>query len=402
VLEEADGRFTVRGVIGTIRLSAGVALDVAPKVGAQEDWVAAVLDLLLASDRIDVAGERRGGLSRHRNLLDVLAGVYAERLHRALRRDGPILVMERREANTPMLKGKLQTTAWARRAGWEPSRFPVAFQELSTDNGYSRTLAYVACLLAGGTDVPRIRGSLLDSARALRPGAPELVHADVHSALRSLPSQWAAYGPAWDIAISVLTRRSLLASTGARHGVSLAIEAWPLLERLLQRALNAAVQIGHEDSVKLSAPSKHETILLRSATDSGVVDRTAVDRTVVDRTVVPDGRLMGDRRQLATFEAKYAGCNPETGPPREHIFQALSTAAACDSPLAVLVYPKDFDPMWWTVEGFGKRPLHLAAIGLGLFDYRAGTGDIARGKRLLELLDGPPVAVTVPVMAGAR
>src|SRR4051794_17218445 len=140
--------FTIRGVVGTIAVRAGVVLDVAPKVSADDNWIAAVLDLLLPPDPIDVAGDRRAGLAPHRNLLDVLAGIYADRLGRALRRDGPILVMERRQATMPMLKGKLRVTDWARRAAWEPHRFPVAFQELTADNDYSRALARVATLLA--------------------------------------------------------------------------------------------------------------------------------------------------------------------------------------------------------------------------------------------------------------
>lgn len=392
VLEEADGKFVVCGVIGTISLSPGTVLDVKPKVGAGEDWIAATLDLLLAHDRIEIAGNRRAGLARNRNILDVLAGIYAERLRRALRRDGPILVMERRGASMPMLKGKLQATTWARHAAWEPNRFPVSFQELLADNDYSRSLAYVAGLLARGTNVPRIRGSLLSSACALRPGAPELVHADAHVALRRLPSQWAAYEPAWDIAVSVLTRRSLLASSGTRHGVSLAIEAWHLLERLLERALQATVRIGRENCLTLSAPRKCRTPLLRDLTPE----------KPSDRSVIPDGRLADRTGQLATFEAKYAKYSLSKGPPREHVFQALATAAACASPLAVLVYPSDFVPQWWAVEGFGERPKHLVSVGLGLFDYRRGAGDLARGQRLLALLDGPPASASVSTAVASK
>jgi hypothetical protein len=389
VLEEAAGTFTVRGVVGTIALRPGVVLDVAPKVAVEADWIAATLDLLLSPDRIDVAGDRRSGIAQRRDLLDVLAGIYADRLRGALRRDGPILVMERRTTTAPVLKGKLRTSAWARRAAWEPHRFPVAFQELAADNDYSRALAHVAHVLARGACSPRTRGSLLDSARALRPGAPELTHAETHLALRRLPSQWSAYAPAWDIAVSVLTRRSLLGSVGARHGVSVALETWPLLERLLERALHAAVRAGRDSGRMISAPAKHATTLLRAAGDGALPVRS----------VIPDGRLVEDARHVATFEAKYARCDAAAGPPREHVFQALATAAACQSPLAVLVYPDDFAPAWWRVSGWDGAPRWLAAIGLGLFGYRRGAGDRARGARLLELLAGPPSPETRPAVS---
>jgi hypothetical protein len=375
-LEEAAGQFTLRGVVGSIALQSGVVLDLAPKVDVGDDWINAVLDLLLAPDRIDVAGDRRAGLAPHRNLLDVLATIYDERLRRALRRDGPILVMERHEDELGILKGKLLVTKWAAKAAWRPHRFPVAYQQLTSDNDYTRTLAYVATVLAPAAPTPALRGSLLQSSRMLRPGAPELTYSTPHSALRRLPAQWGAYSPAWDIAASVLTRRALLSSVGARQGVSLVIEAWPLLERLLDRALQAAVRKAGETGRVLVAPRKSGTILL-TPLSAGVGPR---------RAVVPDGRLLESGVHLATFEAKYARFKLAEGPPRDHVFQAVATAAAAESPLAVLVYPDAFEPVSWRVHGFDGRPGKLTAIGLGLFSYRRGDGDAVRGQRLLDLL----------------
>jgi hypothetical protein len=376
-LEETAGVFTLRGVVGTIALQSGVFLDVAPKVEVGEDWINAVLDLLLPPDRIDIAADRRAGFAPHRNLLDVLSTIYDERLQRALRRDGPILVMERREDELGILKGKLNVTKWATQAAWRPHRFPVAFQHLTSDNDYTRTLAYVAATLASAAPTPKVQGSLLYGMRMLRPGAPELAYVLPHSALRRLPSQWAAYEPAWDIAASVLTRRALLSTVGARYGVSLVIEAWPLLERLLERALDAAVRRASDTGRMLSAPRKRGTVLLTPVAHGA------------SRRVVPDGRIIEGGHHLATFEAKYARFELADGPPREHVFQAIATAAAADSPHAVLVYPDAFDATSWNVHGFGGRPSLLTAIGLGLFGYRRGDGDIVRGEKLLKLLEAP-------------
>jgi hypothetical protein len=377
VLEEAGRALTVRGVLGTVAIRPDVILDVAPRVGVGDDWVGAVLDLLTVPDRIDIAGDRRAGTAPQRNLVDALAAIYWRRLAAALRRDGPILVMERRESVLPVLKGKVRVSEWARRSAWEPHRFPVAFQELTSDNDYSRALAYVAGVLAHGTRDPRVRDGLLGGARQLRPGAPELTQAASQLALRRLPTQWAAYEPAWDIAASVLSRRSLLGSVGARHGVSVAIEAWPLLERLLQRSLQAAVRAASDSGRVLVVPPKSSTTLLSSA-PGHVVPR---------RGVIPDGRLLEGERQLATFEAKYARFARTDGPPREHVYQALSTAAACGSPTSILVYPETFDPAVWEVRGFDGRPARLVAVGLGLFRYRRGSGDRARGRLILDALD---------------
>lgn len=384
---EADGRCTVSGLVGTIAIRPGVRLEIAPKVDPDGDWIAAVLDLLELGDRFDAAGDRRSGFAAHRDMLDVLAALYAERLRRALRREGPLLVMERRTDESAFLKGRLDTTAWSRTALWQPHRFSVAYQSLTADNAYSRTLAVVARRLAATAADPAVRGSLLDSARALRPGAPQVVHADAGVELRPLPPQWSIYAPAWDIAVAVLGRRALLGSTGTRHGVSLVVEAWPLLERLLERSLDAAVAAAGAAGRALSRPAKRKIPMLEP--DPG----NPWART---RTVEPDGVLEDEGTVIATFEAKYQRTGPpsqRTGekspswPTREHLFQALTTAAVCDSPLSVLVYPERLEPAWWTVKGLNGHPVRLAAIGLDLFGYRSGSGERERGELLLALLE---------------
>ncbi len=379
LLKEEAGRFTITGVVGTISVAPGVLVDVAPKIQPGDDWINSVLDLLTATDRVRIAGDRRAGLSQHRNLLDVLAGIYAHRLRTALRRDGPLLTMERQESTLPLLKGKLRTTAWVRRASWEPHLFPVAYQYLTADNGYARALAYVAQALARSTTVSRTRGMLLTDARALRPGFADVAHAPAGAALRGLPSQWAAYQPAWDIVVSVLSRRSLLGAIGSRFGVSIGIEPWPLLETLLKRSLDAAVHLSLQDGRMLDNPGRLAFELLAALPGS----------SYGSKRVEPDGLLYEAGEPVASFEAKYARRWAARWPAREHYFQALSTAAAIGSPLAILVYPESFEPVWWRVTGFDDAPKHLAAIGLGLFSYRRGTGDRERGRRIVDVLAGP-------------
>jgi hypothetical protein len=197
---------------------------------------------------------------------------------------------------------------------------------------------------------------------------------------RPLPAQWSVYQPAWSIAVAILSNSSLLRSTGQHRGVEVAIEAWPLLEHLLERGLRAAQ---HEEAAKGRAidivPKQLHPLL------------TNPSQLASARFVEPDGQLAEAGQTIATFEAKYSpGPLPSGWPPRPHLFQALSTAAACDSPLAVLVYPRSFDAIWWDVAGFGGRPSQLAALGLGLFSYRRGTGDAAAGQALSGVLAGRP------------
>jgi hypothetical protein len=387
VISEEAGQFTVRNVVGTVRLDDVTALEVAPKVGADEDWVRAVLDLLVGPDRIDIGGERLSGLAPSRpELLEVLASAYATRLRRALHRDGPLLLIHRRHDRLAVFKGKLQTSPYLRAASWRPHVFPVGYDVLSPDNDFARAMAFVARLLAASTTSPNVRGSLLESASALRPGCAEEVQVDPAVALRPFPEQWGVYRPAWSIAVAVLTRTSPLRATGQHHGVEVAIEVWPLLERLLERALNDAARTAQASGRPLMRVPKAATPLLTSPSAGGS-----------PRGVEPDGQLVENGATVATFEAKYSA-RGQRWPNDDHVFQALSTAAACGSPLAALVYPESFPFVWWDVIGFGGHPKELVAVGLGLFSYRRGVGDRERGDLLLKLLSGrPPIGVERPI-----
>jgi hypothetical protein len=386
LLSENAGQFTISGVIGTVSLGPGKVLQVTPKTSPNEDWIAAVLDLLIGSDRIDAAGERTAGLSpNRRSLLEVLAAIYAARLKRAIRRDGPLLLIERTEADLPHLKGRLQATPWIRHAAWRPHRLPVSFDRLTPNNDFSRALSAVALILADVTQSVQTRNALLEAARTLRPGFPQWAPVTLGVATRRLPPQWSVYQPAWSIAAAILARRSLLRRRGVYQGVSIVIEAWPLLERLLERALSKAVQIARLAGRDLSVSPKQSKTLLTPLVGLGAQEHC----------VIPDGRLLDGRATVATFEAKYKapdGAQPD----RADIYQALCAAATHESPLAVLIYPESFPPAWWRVEGFAGRPSHFAAVGLGLFSYRHGTGDFERGETILKLLNGPPVSTGQP------
>ena len=162
--------------------------------------------------------------------------------------------------------------------------------------------------------------------------------------------------------------------------MSLAIEAWPLLERLLERALRAAVQLSEQRGQAPDGPgAKHHTRLL-AGMNTGAPLRSC--------------RMVGSptrtKHHVATFEAKYARSDSDRWPPREHYFQALATAAACGSDLAVLVYPDSFDPFWWTTTSFnGHAGPPGRRLASSLFSYRRGPGTSNGDKHCLDLLDGP-------------
>jgi hypothetical protein len=169
--------------------------------------------------------------------------------------------------------------------------------------------------------------------------------------------------------------------------LEVAVEAWPLLETMLTRSLVAA---------SIEATARGASVVVDP---SGANLLASISAGAQRRDVVPDGRLGDGPTTLATFEAKYSPRYTSDWPQRNHVFQALATAAACGSPLAVLVYPERFDALWWSVSGFSGKPELLAAIGLDLFGYSTGPGDVDRGRAVLDLLSGPPSGAATSVVA---
>jgi 5-methylcytosine-specific restriction endonuclease McrBC regulatory subunit McrC len=381
--DSPGGKMTISGVVGTIALSDGTAIDVTPKTNPDENWIQSVLGLLSISDRIDAAGERRAGLvPEHRNLRAVMAAIYASRLEEAVRREGPLILLRRQDQLRSSLRGKLNATTWLKHALSRPHLFPTETAILTTDNEFARAMAFVAELLARETSNHGVKSRLYALQKALLPGRAVQNFITSGVALRVLPAQWVAYEPAWSIARAILLRKSLLGATGRQQGISIAIEMWPLLERLLIRSLRSAAQLAR------NPPSVHAGISVPPKPYSRVLLTPPEGSSSTPRSVYPDGWLVFDEKTRATFDAKYKKRKEGAKwPNREDIYQVVTTAAAYNSPLAVLVYPEKFETVWWNVSGLKGTPRRLAAIGLGLFSFKPGVGDLARGREILDLLD---------------
>ncbi|NYE18034.1 5-methylcytosine restriction system specificity protein McrC [Microbacterium immunditiarum] len=360
---------TFMNVIGSFTLPGGDVIEVAPKLRV-DDWTTAVIHLLSDDTRLAVAGSQRSRPSQRRDDLSAaLALEYARRLERAIRREGPLQVYERKHHVSRRWSGRLDVTRWMRGVVLDPARFPMSRDELSVGNDFTRGMSVVAGLLsrsaAGGELASRLRR--LQSAVVPGQAIPSFVNPMVGR--RRLPSQWAAYGPAWDIAAPLLRNRSVVGDPGHATGLEVAVEPWPLLETLLERTLRAVVAL--DPALHLASKTTHP--LLRDAATGKVA-----------QGVEPDGLLRwADGRVAATFEAKYSSATP---PARDHVFQALTTAAALDSPLAVLMYPDDRPATAFDVVGFEGRPARLAVAGMRMFSYRRGVGDTERADELRHVM----------------
>jgi hypothetical protein len=387
VLHEDAGQFRLHNIVGTVELGAGSLIQVAPKVHGGGDWGAAVVSLLTGEERIAPGGERPAGVSGvHTRLVDAIAEAYASRLERAYRQDGPLLTMERQQFVSTSLSGKLHASQWARTAAWRPHLFPVSRTVISHENPYSRLLLEVASALQGVASA-KTRLRLNAVARDLSLGSVASGRGSLPT-VRQLPSQWAAYKPAWSLAIAIVTRTSLFGPSGRHTGLSLVVEAWPLLETMLSRTLRDIAARGRSLGRTFHHESQGEVPLLTptDANDGGSFKPK------------PDGRLYEDGKLLACFEAKYAALDGM--PARDHIYQAVATASACRAPVVVLVYPGRHEPRVWRLNQPKGGPQHLVALGLDLFQWPQLPAQ-ERGTSLLDLLDGLANRLHLPPVVAA-
>ncbi|MBL3685357.1 hypothetical protein D3248_00055 [Leucobacter zeae] len=369
-----DGQSVSFGnVVGSFSLPNGDVIQVAPKIAAG-DWTTAIVHLLSEDTRLAVTGSQQSRPSARRDdLTAALALEYARRLERAIRQDGPMQVYERRHETGRRWRGRLDVTEWARRSALDPARFPMGFDELSVVNDFTRGLSVVAGLLGRSAAGSETASRLRRLQNEVIPGSPIPSFVNRSISRRRMPTQWAAYAPAWDIAAPILRSQSVVGDPGRATGLEVAVEPWRMLETYLERALHALV--ASEDGVyvqpKLTYPLLSE---LKPASAPAVAG--------FPKSVEPDGLLIDDDgHAVATFEAKYSN-----RPKREHVFQALATAAALASPLAVLLYPWREEPRVLDVAGFHSSPSTLVAVGVGLFEYRRGRSDRKLAATIGELL----------------
>lgn len=369
-LSVSGSTLTFQNLIGSVKLPTGQVVEVLPKVPSGDDWTTAVIHLLEPTTRIAVSGSRRSDGSRRKdNLTAALALEYARRLERAIRGEGPLQAYQRIQSRGRRLNGQLDVGAWIRTAAIDPTLLPVRRDVMTTDNDFTRGLSIVAGMLGRSVTGGQLGSRLRGLQRTVIPGhaIPSYVNPSV---VRRRPSvQWQKYLPAWDIAVALLRHRSVIGDPGHANGLEVAVEPWPLLETVLERALRAIT--AQVDNPLRMVPKRRYPLLTRGSRPVSWVE--------------PDGMLIdGSGGVVATFEAKYTVSRDV--PFREHSHQALSTAAALSSPASVIVYPGTEPIRRFDVVGFNGEPVRLVSVGLEMFTYRRGPGDDARATRLLDAL----------------
>ena len=367
------GALRFDNMIGTIATGRAV-VEVVPKTRPGENWMQSVLDLM--GRRISIAdGIPASETSRRPTFLDIIARIFTQRLSDAVSAEGPLTTIERSEARSPMLSGRLRIEEWLRRATFDGHRFPIDRQHLSDDNPFAPTLAHVGGFLGPHLTDPKLRRDLYGTLDRLI-GGQDVPDPPAGAATLELPEQWSGYEPAWVIAQMILKQRSRFGRRPQAHGMSLVIEPWPLLERLLERTLHA-----------LAADLTRDGVAHQARPQSGVHFLKATGTGEDARRLHPDCVLLREGKSVVNFEAKYRNYERTGAPRREESYQAITAARALGTPLAVLVYPNAMETRVFEVLKPGDAPRHLAVMGLDLFGYRRGSGEMERAHALRKALE---------------
>lgn len=369
-----SGSLRFDNMIGTIATPRAL-LEIAPKTRPGQEWMGSVLDLL-DNRPVAIADDVLASDSAHQaTFADLVARIYATRLGAALAADGAIVTIESEFARSGMLSGRLRVGEWAQRAAYDGHRFPIDRQALSLQNDYSGTLAYVGQILAQHIRDPFIRRQLAETVAELS-GGREIHDPPANAVGLDLPDQWAAYAPAWTIAQMVLRQRSRFGGRPQPFGMSLAIEPWILLERLLERSLALLAKNLGKAGTSFSSRPQRNTMFLSGKMRDGTC-----------RYLYPDCILLRDGIPVVNFEAKYRDYERTRAPLRTESYQAITAGRALGTSLAVLVYPNDCATEILDVKKSGHPPEELAIVGLDMFTYRRGIGERDRADRLCSLLE---------------
>lgn len=343
---------TFRNLVGQGTLHSGATFEVVPKTSPGSNWATNAANLFEKTTRFHVTHSAsavdRSDLENQ--FADAIAFVFLKELKNALAKSGPIAIQNLEDKRVQKLRGKLKVNEWSLDYLLKPNSFPVELTRLTTENFYSRTLITASRVLCTTINSPQLRLQLEAVARKLSSDGDRLNKPIRYVPPRvKLPNQWRFYESAWNIAKAIINQDREMGIEGKSHGLAISVEPWRLLENALKQTLEGHFRTDSE--VEMSFQRRSSLAL---------IDSTAV------RWVKPDGIIERDGQSPITFECKYHVL-ADGVPPREHIYQAWSSALALDASHAILVYPSDFGLKELILAG-SKSDVRLYYGGLGIFE----------------------------------
>ena len=348
----------------------GRTVEILPKIDRENDAVrkALIRMLAVALDVRIAAGELSALDTQRRDLLELLARLFADRLLAAVRRGLPRRYIAH-EDDLPVLRGRLNVTRQVTHLAVRPDRLACRYDELSEDTPLNRVLKAAVKRLARLVSAPANIRSLAELAARFE-AVSDSPH-PLREAVR-LDRTNTAFHDLHRMACLFLDDEWQSTTSGAADGFALLFPMNELFEKFVGRCLKRALAPG---AVRLQPGGCHAI----TDADGGRLF-----------TIRPDAVFDAPDRTIIVFDTKWKNLKPDRkdlGVAPSDVYQMLAYARAWDATRVILLYPwrketsdKDGPLRQWTVA-HSNCALDIATVDVGAPDKVVAT--------LRDIVDSP-------------
>ena len=357
VLERTLAGVKAGKVVGIVALP-GATLEILPKIDGPDEKVrASLLHMLCVAWNLRVADGELASLGRQRSdLLELLIGLFANRLLAAVRRGLPRRYVGREE-DLRLLRGRLRIVRQITALAGRPDVLACRFDELSEDTPLNRVSKAAVVRLARITRSAANARLLAELRARLEPVADS---ADPLKEPVRLDRTNTAYHDLHQLARLFLSGDWQNTASGKSLGFSLLFPMWKLFEEFIGRSLRRV----------LAAPWRVD---LQDRAYSALLDEQGDDLFQLK----PDAVIHAPSGPIIVLDTKWKYLVPDDGTRKfgvdqGDVYQMLAYAQAYGIERLVLLYPwldgvGDLDKgvnRRWRIAGT-DRQLHIAAVDVG-------------------------------------
>ena len=315
-------------VVGVLAVP-GATLEILPKIdGEGNDVRAALMHMLSVSQRLRVAdGELTALQTQRHDLLEILIGLFANRLLAAARRGLPHRYMEQEE-DLKLLRGKLNVTRQLTCLAARPDRLACRFDEFSENTPLNRVLKAAVARLTG------VAGSAANRRRLAEIGARLEFVGETSAPLREqvrLDRTNLAFHNLYRLALLFLKGDWQTTTTGNSLGFALLFPMNELFENFIGQCLKRALAprtVHLQDSRRSALRDENNEPLFRLRPDA----------------VIKDEPMPSEGICPIILDTKWKPLKPNAddgkfGVDQSDVYQMLAYAQAYDAQRLVLLYP---------------------------------------------------------------
>ena len=370
VLARTPGGLEARQVVGVLA-APGCSLEILPKIDGEDGAVrAALIHMLAVAEDLHLRiadGELAALDTQRHDLLELLIGLFANRLLAAVRRGLPRRYVAHEE-DLRLLRGRLDVKRQTTHLAVRPDRLACRFDELSENTPLNRVFKAAVARLAGLARRPanvRLLAELSSRFEAVAV-SPDPLREPVR-----LDRTNDAFHTLHRLARLFLRRDWQSTAGGHAEGFALLFPMNDLFEKFIARRLQRALGAGR--------------VVLQSSLHSALVDEN-VDETDRKRkmfTLIPDAVIDAPDNTIVldTKWKRLDGADRKRGVEPADVYQLLTYATAWKAKRLILLYP-------WH-EGLQRQPpdierrWRVAANGC---PFDVATVDVGRPREVVETL----------------